>query len=72
MQLSPIKTFPMWLILTFDFGSKPKPVPPITAPDLIIQSVPIMQSCKLELECIVEFEPIMTFGPIFKSSGMMN
>ena len=65
LQLSPIITLPMWLIRTFDFGSNPKPVPPITAPDLTIQLEPIIQSCKLELEFIIEFVPIIHSGQFY-------
>ena len=64
LQLSSIKTLPTWFILTLDFGSNPKPVPPITTPDLITQSDPIIQSCIVELEYMIEFVPIVTFGPI--------
>ena len=66
LQLSPIKTLPIWFILTLDLGSNPKPVPPITTHDLTTQSDPIIQSCKLELECIIVFAPISTFGPILE------
>ena len=53
LQLLPIKTLPIWFIVILDFGSNPKPAPPITAPDLIIQLDPIIQFCKLELEFII-------------------
>ena len=53
-------------MLTLDFGSNPNPLPPITAPDLIIQLDPITQSCKFVFEFIIEFEPISTFGPILQ------
>ena len=66
LQLSPIKTLPIWLIVIFDLGSKPKPAPPITEPDLITQFDPIIQSCRLQLEYMIEFLPIITFGPILQ------
>ena len=72
LQLFLIITFPKCWILILVLGSNPKPVPPITAPDLIIQFSPIILSEITELDLTTVFLLIVTFGPIVQLDSIIT
>ena len=69
-EFLPIKTLPLWLIFCLVFISKPKPVPPILAPDFIIE-FSIMIVFEIEtFSWIITFLLIIVFGPIHEFEPM--
>ena len=59
-ESSPIITFPKCSIGALVLSSKPKPLPPITEPDLILQFLPTVQFDKMVFEFIIVFSLMST------------